>query len=76
MQFVDTLYFLTEERKQYAEIMPAHSLVNDVLSKQYRGPYQYSFHILRKSYKPVQEMTPEEFTSLVDNYAAIFDSSF
>jgi len=83
LQFVDTTYFLTSDshspggdRSKYCKVVPSQLHSPDILATQYRLPYQYSFHILRKATKSIYKLSEQEFDDLVVNYASIFDKSF
>ena len=83
LQFVETVYFLTGDshspggdRSKYGKVVPNPLHSPDILATQYRLPYQYSFHILRKATKPIYKLSDQEFNDLVVNYSSIFDKSF
>ena len=50
-QFVDTAYLLSNDRQQYKMLMPDSKYLPQILSKEYRLPYQYSLTIIRRSFK-------------------------
>jgi hypothetical protein len=73
MQFVDSLAYLCQGHQTYSKILPNIKFASEIFSKEYRIPYQYTFHIMRKSIKPLNEMSSQEFDNVTEVYSQIFD---
>jgi hypothetical protein len=61
IQYVDSVYILSKGKDNFRNIIPNLQYASQIFSKQYRIPFTYSYHILRKSSKPVYDMTKDEF---------------
>ena len=73
IQYVDSVYILSKHKDNFRKIIPDLTFASQIFSKQYRIPYQYSYHILRKSAKPVYDMNEQEFFLLTDTLTQTFD---
>ena len=74
-QFVDTVYFLKEDNAKFKQLMPDHEQCVGLLSRTYRIPFQYSFYIIRHSFKQLYDMNDVDFQAMVKVYSGIFDES-
>lgn len=75
MQLADTMYTVAGDRSEFSKLIPDQMHMPSILSSEYKLPFRYSFHIIRKSSIPIYSMSAEQFTSLVQNYCSIFESS-
>jgi len=57
IQYVDSVFILSKGKQNFKNIIPNQLFASQIFSKQYRIPYQYSYHILRKASKHVYEMS-------------------
>ena len=54
-------------------MLPPSQNLAKILAGQYKLPFQYIFHIIRKGFKPIQYMNDDEFHQMRDISAEVFD---
>lgn len=75
-QFIDTVYYLKEDREKFKSLIPPHQHYQDIVVNHYQIPYQYCFYILRHSFKTFSELSQDEIKTMVQLYSGIFDDTY